>query len=313
MKREAFVTLFDRNYLPQGLTLYYSMISRGVKFTLFILCLDKETYKILKKQNNKNIKLLDLEDFENDELKNKKKSRKKSEYCWTLTSWAIQWCLEKNPQINRITYLDADLYFLKNPRFIFDEFDKSKKSVLITKHSYSPEYDQSLTSGTYCVQFLIVSRGEGEIILHDWRDKCMNWCFDYFDNGKYGDQKYLDEWPVKYSDLVHVLANECAAQGPWNAKRFPYSDAIFFHFHGLKILSQKNIFLSTYYLPRPTYINVYKPYIGEIKKTLNNLKIYNYKIINKNHLLRRMPILFSFFYKLRDTLRRYLIPVFVKF
>ena len=243
-----------------------------IEFHLIILCLDNELFKFIEKENFTNIYLLKLEDFENNQLKDKKKNRTKAEYCWTLTSWAIQWGLKMFPEAERITYLDCDLFFFKNPKIIFDEFDLSNKHVLITKHAYAPEYDQSLTSGKFCVQFLTIRRGLGEKVLHDWREKCMDWCFNFYEDGKYGDQKYLDAWPEKFSDLVHVLSQESSAQAPWNSLRFPYSDAIFYHFHGLKIISRKKLKIGAYSLPATLIENVYKPYGQDLKHAVNLLK-----------------------------------------
>ena len=308
MSGEIFITYFDINYLPQGLSLYKSLNSHDLNFKLFVLCLDQTTYKILKKQNNKNLELLKLKDFENDKLKQKKRNRTKAEYCWTLTSWSIQWCLEINPEVNRVTYLDADLYFFKNPKKIFYELDQSRKKILITKHAFSPEYDQSFTSGIYCVQFLTISRGVGEIVLKTWRDQCMEWCFNRHEDEKFGDQKYLDLWPEKYKDIVHVLKIESLAQGPWNAQRFPYSDAVFFHFHGFKIFSKNRFLLSTYLIPRPTYQYIYKPYIKIIKNSLSELSNYDYKVKNSNFIIKFFPFSYSILIKLRNVFRKYFIP-----
>ncbi len=308
MSEEIFITLFDINYLPQGLSLYKSLNSHNFDFKLFVLCLDEATYSILKKQNHKNLEILKLKDFENDALKEKKINRTKTEYCWTLTSWAIQWCLEINPDINRVTYLDADLFFFKNPNKIFKDLNQSGKEILITKHAFSPEYDQSLTSGIYCVQFLTISRGAGEIVLKKWRDQCMEWCFNFYEDDKFGDQKYLDLWPENYDDIVHVLTIESFAQAPWNATRFPYSDAVFYHFHGFKIISKNKFLLSTYLIPRPTYLHIYKPYIKIIKQTLLELLNYDYKVRNYNIMMEFFPILYSIKIKMRNVFRKYLIP-----
>ena len=65
-----------------------------------------------------------------------KRSRSKAEYCWTLTPWSIQWALSADIEASRVTYLDADTYFLKSPSEIFHEFDLSGKSFLITEHGF---------------------------------------------------------------------------------------------------------------------------------------------------------------------------------
>ena len=114
----------------------------------------------------------------------------------------------KKRYINRLTYLDADLFFL-NLQPIFDEFLNSNKSVLITKHAFSPSSDYSHISG-HLVQFISFKRDLGLEILLEWKNKCINWCFDWCEDGKYGDQKYLEEWPIKYYESVHVLhMNRC--------------------------------------------------------------------------------------------------------
>ena len=90
--------------------------------------------------------------------------------------------------------MDADLYFYQDPQILIDEIPKNK-SVLITQHNYYPKYDQSKTSGIYCVQFMYFKNdNEGMKVLKWWRDKCIEWCYNRFEDGKFGDQKYLDDW-----------------------------------------------------------------------------------------------------------------------
>src|SRR3546814_10715067 len=91
------------------------------------------------------------------------------------------------------------------PISIFAEFEKSGAHVLMTDHGYSPEYDQSATSGQYCVQFMTFNRHGGEHIRHWWESRCIEWCFARFEDGKFGDQKYLDDWPDRFGNDVPVL------------------------------------------------------------------------------------------------------------
>ena len=47
--------------------------------------------------------------------------------------------------------------------------------------------------------------------------------------------KYLDNWAFQFTEAVHILQHKEWIQAPWNAIRFPYSDAIIWHFQGLRI------------------------------------------------------------------------------
>ena len=169
---------------------------------------------------------------------------------------------------------DADIWFLQCPQCIFDEFDRSGKDVYITEHAYSPEYDQTALSGKYCVQFIIFSRDGGEIVRKYWEDCCIECCNAKPKDGKFGDQKYLDEWPVKFRDKVHVARQKEWFLGPWNATRFPYSDAVIWHFHGFVVGKNYLRFYQGYKIPKQTYINVYKKYMKSIEFHLADSNLY---------------------------------------
>lgn len=265
---EHYVTLFDSLYLPQGLALHLSMQRHLQSYTLWILCMDKRSEDLLIKLALPNVRLLSLDKLETQELRQLKPGRKKGEYCWTLTPFAPRFVFEADASVSRVTYLDADLWFRKSPDAIFRELEATGKDVLITDHSYAPEYDQTMTSGQYCVQFVTFTRDGGEVVRKWWEERCVEWCFDRFEDGKFGDQKYLDEWPEKFSDKVHVLANPELTLAPWNATRFPYGQGVTWHFHGLRILKPTlqsyAVDLGVYPLPKVTRENVYRLYIADL-------------------------------------------------
>ena len=269
---EHFVTLFDNFFLPQGLALHMSMERHINKFTLWILCVDKKTFDILSALKLNNVKLLQLEKFENENLLAAKANRSIGEYCWTLTPFVPKFVFESDVDVERVTYLDADLWFRKQPQEIFDELNKSGKHVLITDHAYAPEYDQSKTSGQYCVQFMTFTKQGGEIVRKWWEERCLEWCFNRYEDGKFGDQMYLDDWPLRFKDLVHVLKNKELTLAPWNVTRFPYGNSIVYHFHGLRLLSKHRVSIGSYYLPDVVIKNIYHLYLNDIKEAIRILE-----------------------------------------
>lgn len=273
---EHYVTLFDSFFLPQGLTLYKSLDKHARMFTLWVICIDNKSFEILEKLNLENLSLIKLSDVETPELLAAKQNRSHKEYCWTLTPFSFKFVFDANPEINRITYLDADLWFRKSPAPIFTEFENSKKQVLITEHAYAPELDQSELSGRYCVQFMIFNRNGGEHIRKWWADKCIEWCYARFEDGKFGDQKYLDDWDVRFEKDVHILNNPEWSLAPWNASRFPYSSSIFYHFHGLRLLKNGNLITDGYPLPKPLITNIYKLYIMSFRQSIKELTNIGY-------------------------------------
>ena len=277
---EHYVTLFDSLFLPQGLALNISMERHIGSYTLWILCVDDEVHGVLTKLNLTNVKLLQLSSLETPELLAVKPTRTKGEYCWTLTPFAPRFVFEADTEITRVTYLDADMWFRKNPAPIFREFDASGKDVLITDHAYAPELDESKNSGQYCVQFMTFTRNDGEAVRKWWQDRCIEWCFARYEEGRFGDQKYLDDWPTRFESFIHVLDRREWSQNPWNASRYPYNQGIFFHFHDLKIMEGCMIDLcSVCGLPKVLIENVYEPYINDLTEAINNLNNSGFNVI----------------------------------
>lgn len=292
---EHFVTLFNSKYLPQGLSLLSSMEKNVINFRLWILCIDDEAYQILKELNYEHVNPLKLSDFETEDLLTAKKNRTFTEYCWTLTPFTFDFVYKCDNTIKRLTYIDADMYFFNDTRQIFTNFEKSNKSILITKHNYSPFYDQSNFSGKFCVQFLTIDFEFGEKVRKDWELKCLDWCYNRFENGKFGDQKYLDRWPIDFKELVYIVDQKDLFLAPWNALQFSTDEIVAFHFHGLKILNNHKINIGNYLIPISTYQYIYKEYLDSIFdsiKILENLNFYNF-IQQRSSLILKIKSLMS--------------------
>jgi hypothetical protein len=270
---EHYVTLFDSLFLPQGLALHLSMERHAGSYTLWILCVDDAAFKILQRMELPNVRLLQLSKLETAELLDVKAKRSIAEYCWTLTPFAPRFVFEADHTVERATYLDADMWFRKNPLPIFRELEVAGKQVLITDHGYAPEYDASYLSGQYCVQFMVFTRSGGEVVRKWWEERCVEWCYARIEAGKFGDQKYLDDWPERFQDEVCVLSDQELMLAPWNATRFPYGRAVCWHFHSLRIVEMDSsgrlgVDVGDYPLPRVTRQYIYEQYVYDLRQSI---------------------------------------------
>lgn len=289
---EHYVTLFDSLFLPQGLALHASLQRHASAYTLWVLCVDERAYEVLTKLALPSIRLLRLADCETPELLRVKPGRSRGEYCWTLTPFAPRFVFDTDASVRRVTYVDADLWFCAAPALLLREFDASGKSVQITEHAYAPEHDQTTTSGRFCVQFITFDRQEGEVVRQWWAERCIEWCYARSEPGRFGDQMYLEDWPVRFADQVHVLRDRSLLQAPWNATRFPPGDAAAFHFHALRLTVGGGVLLGENYHPPLTTIRThYEPYIEALGSAVQQLRAVGHDIAPQVHgsaLLLRM-------------------------
>jgi len=287
---EHYVTLFDSLFLPQGLALHASLSRHAGNFTLWVLCLDERTKHVLDSVGAPTLRTISLSEVESDELLGVKPKRTRAEYCWTLTPYTPKIVFDRAPDARRVTYVDADVFVLRSPREIFEEFERSGKAVMITDHAYDAEYDHAAVVGQFCVQFMTFVRGSSEPVRRWWQDRCIEWCSETPQDGKLGDQKYLDDWPTRFGRLVHVLQQIDLLLAPWNARRFPYSRAVAWHFQGLRLLSKRRVLLhGPYSVPEIVHQMVYEPYLAELARSVQILG--GYAVQKKTtHPLIRYPL-----------------------
>lgn len=274
---EHFVTLFDKNFLPMGMALHSSLLQHAQPFHLWVLCMDEMVEKQLIQLALPNVTLIPLREVETEEMLAVKPGRTAAEYCWTMTPFTPKLVFDRDPSVQRVTYLDADLYFFDAPQILLDEFSTSQKHVMITDHNYAPEYDQSKTSGRFCVQFMTFRRtDEGQRVMKWWQDRCIEWCFARYEKGKRGDQMYLDSWPIQFGAEVHILAQQDKTLAPWNVAHVlevkrSLERPVFFHFHGFRIVSAERMLFYRRYLIGSSGQWLYSEYADAIEKALSTI------------------------------------------
>lgn len=276
---DSYCTVFDSNYLSRGLALYNSLVDTGDAFQLWVLATDEQCAKSLDGLGWANLKVVKLSEFETPELLAVKAGRSRQEYNWTCTPLFIRHCLWSDPGADMWTYVDPDVMFFASPRILLDEMGDA--SILLTKHRFAPVYDQEAAVGAYCVHFNTFRRtAEGLAALTWWCERCLEWCFARHEDGRFGDQKYLDDWTERFAG-VHVASHAGAGLGPWNVDAYRLErcggqvrverdgigsgSLVFYHFHGLRFISDKKINLASGYRLSPNAVDlIYEPYIRSL-------------------------------------------------
>lgn len=279
----CFCTLFDSNYLTRGLTMLRSLKQQHPSAVVNVLCMDDLTHELLERLRLPGVHLLPLRDVESAELRVAKATRSIAEYCWTLSSWFCAYLMQTRPEITRIVYLDADLMFFSDPGVLFEEAGDA--SIAIIEHRFQPWNMDLLPYGRFNVQWVAFRRDtEGMACLQRWRDQCLEWCYGRLEDGKMGDQKYLDSWPQDYRS-VHVLQHVGAGVAPWNFSNHPVSTIdghlligdvplVFYHFHQFKWLKNggADYMFSRYANGRPAPEAIYQRYVRALQSALAEVR-----------------------------------------
>ncbi len=283
MMTKYFCTLFDSGYLIKGLAMINSLTKWCPEAHIFVLCMDDAAKDILTALANPSITCIALTDIETTPLLEAKKTRGVAEYCWTLSPCLPSYILENYPNIEFITYIDSDLLFYSPVQPIFDEISQS--SIAIIEHRFAPRLSEREVNGRFCVEWVSFRRdAEGMRCLARWKEQCIEWCYYRLEEGRMGDQKYLDEWPDRYSNC-HIIKAVGAGIAPWNYENLTFSETggmidvngsrlIFYHFHQFQLLDNgKFDRLSTFYTSiRGEPEKVYRAYEHALKAALLEIR-----------------------------------------
>ena len=252
--------------MSKFLTLKTSLDQYKNEYTIFILSLDNFVSDFFKKNNFKNVQLINLMDLEVEfaDLLVVKKNRSLIEYYFTLSPFLPQY-IHKKFNVFQISYLDSDFYFFKNPSEFVNQ--NSDSSVVLIKQETNPIY------GSFNVGWIFFNFNHHETkeILKKWGTQCLNSCSDIPNPKKnlYADQKYLDNWPQQLKK-IKILYPEYTCLSPWdknNAIEENIESMISFHFHGLEIHNNYMVSGFSKYnkkISNKIMKNIYRPYLLQL-------------------------------------------------
>lgn len=239
-----YCTYLDHNYVPRVLVLAESLRRHGGAFRLHVLCLSELCERILAALALPELALIPLAALERryPALLDAKPTRSVIEYYFTLTPFLPAFCLDAQPELDDITYLDSDLCFFADPQAIFDVI--GTRSIGIVPQHLSPYWAHSVKFGRFNVGWITYRRtAQGMACLDGYCRDCLAWCYEHLEADRYADQKYLDRWPDAFSELA-VIDHKGVNVAMYNVDAYRVSERdgriwcddeplIFYHFHGI--------------------------------------------------------------------------------
>ena len=270
-----YCTYFNSGYLSRGIVLIRSMLKHVPGFTLEVLCFDDETFEFLGRQKFPGVIPHRLPEFEarHPELLSVKPTRTRGEYFFTCTScWTLD-VAERNPTADMVTYLDADMRFYASPEPALHLM--SGKDVMVCEHRRGFDNEPY---GRFNVGWITFRLSEvGLNCLSGWKNSCIEWCYDRIEDGKFADQKYLDQWPASLGDRL-VVAPRTLDLGPWGMEQgeigmkdgTPVLGAepiVLYHFQGLWIVTASRYEIGWFHKFSIAALlkYLYEPYIRELQ------------------------------------------------
>lgn len=137
---------------------------------------------------------------------------------WSMKPAFLKHLLLKN-EIEKLIYLDNDLFFFNEFDFLFDYL--IDHSFALTPHNYerSPDHSQNMLEanyrvGLYNAGFVGVNKNAIDT-LQWWAECCLYKCEKNPFRGTFDDQKYLDLIPIMREDALVIRHQGCNV-AEWN-------------------------------------------------------------------------------------------------
>ncbi|MCM2265292.1 MAG: hypothetical protein NDI73_08890 [Desulfuromonadales bacterium] len=279
-----YCTFFDHRYAGKGLALFWSLVEHCAPCKLYVLCLDNETKNILLSMDRSEIEVIGFDELcsWDPSLENAKSNRSLVEFYFTCKPSLCLYIFERWHNVTTLTYLDSDIFYCNAP----DRIDREMEgfSVGLTRHRFSASLrvlNKVAKSGEFNAGWIMFRNDEsGRACLEWWRTRCLEWCYDKVEDGRYADQGYLEWMPALFTG-VKIIESEGVNAGPWNLCNYRISESnghmylndtelICFHFHGMKNVTcglwETGTSAFRYFLTSRTKGIIYKKYALELRR-----------------------------------------------
>jgi hypothetical protein len=217
---QAFCTIITADYFPRALALYNSIAAYDEQIELHVLVADNKPVHEIAKQFPR-IRLIPVSNLSHytlvDELYKKYAHISLDFFRWSLKPVFISYVLEHG--IDKLIYLDGDMFFVNDYHFLFLELDSS--SVILTPHwktndplADSASFFALFRSGIFTAGFVGANQ-QALPAMKWWAEACHFMMGEHPALGIHDDQRYLDIFPV-YFEGTKVIRHQGCTIGAWH-------------------------------------------------------------------------------------------------
>jgi hypothetical protein len=279
------ITTFDKNHLGRAVAFRHSLYQHAPDSHVWFLLLDDLAFDMAQKLHLRDTTLLRTEDIDDPELLSIRNSRTIPEFASTVKPAFLRYMMKSGKVSSQdlLGFMDVDFLFYQPAAPLFQKMFESG-SIIITPHKFpSHSEHEKFTKGVYNAGMVFFRNTSSAMqCLEEWRKQCIKWCYIRYEDGKIGDQGYLNDWPKKYGG-VYELTDKGVNLGTWNIQNYRVTKnvkgefmiddepLICYHFHGLKLFFDKKKRLKAY--PITIYhTGIYKPCIHALREAYAQLR-----------------------------------------
>jgi len=296
-------SMFNKPFLIRTLAMRNSVIKfMPVEVQFLFLFTDKKSGNMITALNFPDTKNFSINNLHDKELVESRKDKTNSEFAWVAKVSFMKYLFDQ-PWIKQgdvVAWIDSDIMLYRSLLPLIEKMSASY-SIALMPH-YFPKEKESLNNkiGRYNAgMFMFKVDENSKQAFADWRKQCIEWCYYRFEDGKLGDQMYLNAWPAKYKG-VYEVPEKGVDIGPWRVKSYKITNPndenflidedplVCFHFHGFKFYLENNKIK-----PVPITVHhkkIYSIYTREIEKAWKEVvaidKDWKYEFSEKPNILR---------------------------
>lgn len=292
-RKPLYFTVSDRNFLPRTLSMCKSLRMFDQENRIIFFAIEPLSKNEFLEFSKIQVEILQVDTYIGlDLFIDLKTKRSLLEFVWTLPSLLLSRIMLSETDFSDVTYLDADIYFYSDPSIVWEEVKVGNVSVV--PHNFSDRLKMIFQeSGDFNVSWVSVPNTDfGLQVSTDWATKCLEICPDvptiYNGRSVYGDQKYLDYWPMDFGERIQVIQNVGVGVAPWNYERlsiskdYPFlvnqSPLIFYHFSSHQFgFRFARMMGSEYSKVSPIPKALYKYYENDLLESVKALKFNSWK------------------------------------